>query len=250
MDRPCLRVVDLDMRIGDRLILKDISFEAPIGAWTSIIGANAAGKTTLLQSIAGWRKLAGGAIRTPHNLTSFRAKVEIVLTPVPEALPKHLLGRELIDIVSRERDRALGSDWHAVAQQLDGAEWLGRPLGELSWGTKKKVCLAVSLCTKPMIILLDEAFDGLDALSSARIRALFHKMIEVDGLTLISATHNWESVFADSDQIVFLAAGKITKILQKDEFRDLTAESIRMQNTVLRAFGSAAAANATQEAAE
>ncbi|MFN7610134.1 MAG: ATP-binding cassette domain-containing protein, partial [bacterium] len=135
-----------------------------------------------------------------------------------------------------ERRMEALQNWSEVLQSLDAHRWLDRPIQELSLGTKRKVALATALCARPRVLLLDEAFDALDALSSVRIRTMLRGLVRQGHMTVISASHAWESVFVDSDRIAFLAAGRIVRLLKRPEFSELSIQSARMQQTILSAL--------------
>lgn len=156
--------------------------------------------------------------------------------PGPDDLPGHLLGCELLEIVRHERRRPLPDDWGAILVSLNAERWLDRPINQLSLGTRRKVALASALIASPTVLLLDEAFDALDAQSSVRIRATVRALVDGCSMTVISASHAWESVFTNSDAIAFLASGRVVRYLERADFSVLAVQSENMQATILAAF--------------
>jgi ABC-type multidrug transport system ATPase subunit len=236
MATPLIAARAASLIIGGRHILDDIDLSAQVGEWVSIVGANEAGKTSLLHLFAGWRAPTSGGITFQDRPLQPDDRVTIVLAPGQDDLPGHLLGKELLDLVTHERRAQEPQDWPNILQALDGHRWLDRPISELSLGTKRKVALATALCSSPKVLLLDEAFDALDAHSSVRIRTMVRRLVLERKMTVISASHAWESVFTDSDQIAFLSAGKIVRSLTRAQFEDLARQSEAMQATILEAF--------------
>ncbi|KAF0115686.1 MAG: ABC-2 type transport system ATP-binding protein [Hyphomonadaceae bacterium] len=232
-----LNAADLVVSMGKHNILKGVNIEAKLGAWVSLIGANGAGKTTLLRAIAGWHfsKIKGQVLCNGQKITN-QTRQDVVLVPSPYDLPTYLLGHELIDIIVRERGAALHQNWPKILEILDGDIWYNRPIGELSWGTQKKICIATAICTGPKFILLDESFDGLDATSSLKIRQLFADLVKQNTIGVLSASHSWESVFAYSDTIYFLKAGSIINRLEQSDFAQLTIEAKRIEQMVTQIF--------------
>ena len=235
-----LKAINLNVWIGRSQILRDISLDAMMGRWISIIGANGAGKSTLLHALAGWHfsKLEGQLI-LENTALRHTARREIALVSGPNDLPNYLLGKELIDIISRERQLPLHKNWREILGVLDGEIWYDRPISVLSWGTKKKICLACAVCTNPKFLLLDESFDGLDAISSLKIRKLFAKMVQDKEVGIISAAHSWESVFAYSDEVYFMKEGAIIKQVSKNEFLPISEEAKRIEQMVANIFNGA-----------
>ncbi len=231
-----LQAKNIFVSYGRNDVLKNINISIKMGEWVSLIGANGAGKSTLLHAIAKWRfsKKSGEILFNGENTNN--VKNEIVLVPFPADLPDFLLGKELIEIIIRERGAQLIENWPIIMDALDANVWLERPIGELSWGTQKKVCIASALCSAPKFILLDEAFDGLDAQSSAKIRYLFHDLVHKNQIGILNASHAWESVFADSYRIYFLKDGQIIKELHQNEFGDLKDEAKKIEQRVFEIF--------------
>jgi ABC-type multidrug transport system ATPase subunit len=231
-----LEAVDAGLTLGGRQILDQITLHVQTGQWLSIVGANEAGKTSLLHLLAGWRAPTRGHVTLDDQALINDDRVRIVLAPGPDDLPGHLLGREVIEIVRHERARRLPKDWDEIVASLNGDRWMARPVNELSLGTRRKVALASALCASPDVLLLDEAFDALDAVSSVRIRAMVRTLVKAGQLGVISASHAWESVFVDSDRIAFLEAGKVVRQLDHSQFQDIAAQSEKIQATILSAF--------------
>jgi ABC-2 type transport system ATP-binding protein len=231
-----LQAHSVSLTLGGRQIINDVSLQAQGGQWVSVVGANEAGKTSLLHLLAGWRPPSSGQILYRERPLKADDRVEVVLAPGPDDLPGHLLGHELLKIVQQERQRPEPANWPAILEALNGDRWMDRPVNQLSLGTRRKVALATALCGSPSYLLLDEAFDALDALSSVRIRTMVRGLVDEGTMGVISASHAWESVFTDSDAIAFLAAGRVVRHLERTEFTDLAAQSARMQETILAAF--------------
>lgn len=234
-----LATQDATLSLNGRQIISGVTLGILLGQWLSIVGANEAGKTTLLHLLAGWRAPTTGSVVFGDKPLRHNDRVEIVLAPGPDDMPGHLLGSELLEIVRHERQRPLPNDWVALLASLDAPRWLDRPINQLSLGTRRKVALASALCASPTILLLDEAFDALDAQSSVRIRASIRALVDTGTMAVISASHAWESVFTDSDTIAFLAKGQVVRLLERSQFADLAAESAKMQATILTAFAQA-----------
>lgn len=235
---------NLDVAIKRKKILKGINITANVGDWVSIIGANGAGKSTLLRALAGWHfPYQGGEVLLNDVKFTHEIRKQVTLTPSPNDLPLYLTGRELIDLICRERAEPLHQNWPTILETLDGEIWYDRPLGELSWGTLKKVCIGTAICTSPKILLMDESFDGLDATSSIKIRALLANLVKRNELGILCASHSWESVFAYSNIVYFIKDGEIIKCLLQHEFTDLTIEAKRIEQMVAAVFNGSTVAS-------
>jgi ABC-type multidrug transport system ATPase subunit len=236
MATPVIAAQSVSLILGGRHILNSIDISATLGEWVSIVGANEAGKTSLLHLLAGWRAPTSGAVSFQNRRLHRDDRATVVLAPGQDDLPGHLLGKELLALVQHERRKPPPQDWLDILHSLDAHRWLDRPIHELSLGTKRKVALATALCASPTVLLLDEAFDALDAQSSVRIRSMVRELVDQGHMAVISASHAWESVFTDSDHIAFLSAGQVVRYLARADFQDLAAQAQRMQTTILEAF--------------
>jgi ABC-type multidrug transport system ATPase subunit len=233
-----LKATNLSSFYGKRQVLHDVKLGIGAGEWVSIVGANGSGKTTLLKCLAGWDiKNHGDYSDGKAKITLPQRRNAISFVPTPSDLPEYLKGRELIDIIVREKQGKINPKWDDICKTLDGEIWLNNEIASLSWGTKKKLCLGVGLCVKPDFLFLDESFDGLDASASFRTRQMLLQLCHDDKIGILSASHSWESVFAYSDEIYFLQDGKIVKHLANGEFDETKQQAKDMEKIIVAAFG-------------
>lgn len=230
---------------GHKVVVPDITFSIQAATWVSLIGANGAGKTTLLRTIGGLRKPQSGKIRVSGEPTTRRHRELVISVPDPSELPGHLTGTEIIEILARERSLDLVVDWPKHANIFDATHWATFPVSTLSLGTKKKLCLATAFCTSAWFYLLDEAFDGLDALSSRRIRRYVAARMKSESFGVLSASHAWDLVFSASDRVIFLKDGRIVNDLFREQFTEYADQSDRLEAFVSRAFECSVASIAT-----
>ena len=232
-----LKVSNLSAFYGKRQVLFDVGLEIKTGEWVSIVGANGSGKTTFLKCLAGWDiKNHGEYSDGTKKIGLVQRRNAISLVPTPSDLPEYLKGRELIDIIIREKQGKINPKWDEICDVLDGDIWLNNEISSLSWGTKKKLCLGIGLCVKPDFLFLDESFDGLDAAASFRTRQMLLQLCHEDKIGLLSASHSWESVFAYSDEIYFLQEGRIVRHLGKGEFEETKQQAKDMEKIIVTAF--------------
>jgi ABC-type multidrug transport system ATPase subunit len=236
LDKSSLSACNLSIILGGTKILRDINFEISTGYWVSIIGANAAGKSTLLRSLVGWHKPSNGSVAWKSDDPFRSCNLDVLLVPQPDDLPKWLTGKQILEICCNGRSRQLPTNWPEVLEVLDGSAWLEKPVYAQSLGTRKKLCIASALCSSPALLLLDEAFDGLDINSSARVRTYLKAQVKCGALGILSASHAWESVFVDSDEVLFLSNGSIVRSLKSTQFVTLANQARTLHSAVLEAF--------------
>lgn len=187
--------------------LRDVSFGIEAGSLALLAGANGGGKSTLLTLLAGLARPDSGRLlvdglaipgqerdlRRVGRLVVQDADLQILGATVGEDL---LLGRPGAD-TGRARD---------MAARFGLAETWDQPAHALSWGMRRKLCLAAALLDEPRLLLLDEPFAGLDypgALEMRRILADNRR----HGLTQVVAVHDLDPVADLADQMLVLDRG-------------------------------------------
>ena len=197
---------------GGAKALSEVSFFLKTGATLGLLGVNGSGKSTLLTLLAGLLTptsgtLRVGRIRSPGRERELRRNVGLVL----QDADAQILGATV------EEDLCLGldvSDPHDVDQAHELAERLGladkwhTPVQELSWGQKRKLCLATSLRDAPDALLFDEPFSGLDYPGIVEMRALLLEGKQRE-LTQVVAAHDVEPLSGIVDVWAVLAGGRL-----------------------------------------
>ena len=175
----------------DGAVLDGLSFELPAGETLAVIGPSGCGKTTLLYILAGLSAASAGKVniggRRGRGHTAFILQ-DFGLFPWKTAAQNIALALELIGANAASR--------HKVAETLLtelGLEGLGQryPV-QLSGGQKQRVAIARALATEPDLILMDEPFSSLDALTREHLQNTMVDMWQRKGLGYIIVTHSVE----------------------------------------------------------
>ena len=212
----CLSTTALQVRLGDRVVLRSIDLAFDIG-WTAIVGPNGAGKSTLLRALAGLQAPDAGEVTLagrplPHWPVRDRARQIAWLAQQAESSGELTVR----DVVHLGRLPHLGlfatpgpQDESIVQQALRDTEcqsWQHRRLSELSGGERQRVLLARALAVQAPILLLDEPTTHLDPPHQV---ALVRQMARL-GRTqvVISVLHDLGLALA-ADRLVVLAAGEV-----------------------------------------
>jgi molybdate transport system ATP-binding protein len=182
-------------------VLHDIVLTVRRGECWVIHGANGSGKSTLLRTIYGDHGVAsGGAIDRAGispgvPLEQFRARTALVSPQLQSDYPAYYSVLETVVsglhssiglnyvITKPERARA-----HEALRHYDLEPVAGRPLGELSYGQRRRVLFARARILRPRLTLLDEPFAGLDSLQRASLLAALELQIQA-GMSVVLATH-------------------------------------------------------------
>jgi iron(III) transport system ATP-binding protein len=201
-------------RYGRQDALADISFIAPAGKITALLGASGSGKSTILRLIAGLEPVDAGAIRfgetvvsTPaHTLAAEKRRVGFVFQDY--ALFPHMTARANVAFGLARNDHAKADLWLDRVGLADKAQAYPHML---SGGEQQRVALARALAPEPQIVLLDEPFSGLDPALRAELRDETLSALTASGATALFVTHDADEALYVGDQLVILKAGQLVQ---------------------------------------
>lgn len=193
----------------------DVEFDARV---TAVFGPSGAGKTSLLDAIAGLRPMSHGEIDIGGK-TLFSTSKKINLPPrrraigyVPQeaALFPHLTVRQ--NMLFGGRDKAAGMhNFNAehVAEVLEIAHLLPRAVSGLSGGEAQRVALARAILSQPQLLLLDEPLAALDIGLKEKILPYLKRVRDEFAIPMIYVTHNLTEVLALADWVLMIQQGKL-----------------------------------------
>jgi cobalt/nickel transport system ATP-binding protein len=218
--------------------LSGLNLKIKRGRRLAILGPNGAGKTTLLLHLNGTLRPTSGEILidgAPAGyaraaLNAWRRRVGLVLQDADD----QLFAASVAEDVSFG-PLNLGLDESTARQRVaDALAAVGmsaqaeRPVHHLSFGQKKRVCIAGVLAMEPDVLLLDEPMGGLDAAMQADLLAVLDSL-SARGITILLATHDVDFAYRWADAIHLLAAGRCSA--------SFVAEQLPAQAAALRAAG-------------
>jgi len=256
---PLLQVEHMTMRFGGLLAVDDLSFDAWPRQITAIIGPNGAGKTTVFNCLTGFYKPTAGRLRLHHpqgpmlleQMEGFRIAqragvartfqnirlfarmtvVENLIVAQHNALMRASMW-SLAGLLGLSRYRhaeraALDKAryWLEQIQLLDYADW---EAGNLSYGAQRRLEIARSMCTEPILLCLDEPAAGLNARESAELNALLRRIRDEHGIGLLLIEHDMNVVMQISDHIIVLDYGR--------KIADGTPAEVRADAAVIKAY--------------
>lgn len=194
-----------------------ISFDVEAGSYTTIIGHNGSGKSTIAKLLIDLLQKDSGSIQVDglelndENVYAIRSKIGIVF----QNPDNQFIGSTVAD------DIAFGLENHCVesskmqgiienfASKVNMLDYLNSEPTRLSGGQKQRVAIAGVLAMNPEIIIFDEATSMLDPQGKAEINALIHEIHEKNHLTVLSITHDIEEVAVSDHVLVFDQGHKI-----------------------------------------
>ncbi len=228
-----IAVESVSKRFGDFTALDDVSFEAPDGKLTALLGPSGSGKSTLLRVIAGLEVPDGGTIvvsgTDATRLPPQKRGIGFVFQHY--AAFKHMTLRDNVafGLTIRKKPKAeikakVDELLHLVG--LDGFH--DRYPAQLSGGQRQRMALARALAVEPSVLLLDEPFGALDANVRADLRAWLRRLHEQVPVTTVLVTHDQEEAMELADLIVLLKDGKIAQAGAPRELYEQPADAFVM----------------------
>jgi branched-chain amino acid transport system ATP-binding protein len=257
---PLLKVEHLTMRFGGLTAVDNVSFEVGRKDITALIGPNGAGKTTVFNCITGFYKPTEGMMQfahpdgqtfllerlDDHDINS-RARVartfqNIRLFPGMTVLENLMVAQHNVLV------RASGFTFGAILgfsgflraenAAIDFARhWLERvkltrradePAGSLPYGDQRRLEIARAMCTRPLLLCLDEPAAGLNARETDGLNELLYSIRAEEGISILLIEHDMSVVMRISDHVVVLDYGK--------KIADGTAEEARNDPRVIAAY--------------
>jgi len=209
-----IEVCNLQKQFGAVAALRDVSFLAPDGAITGLLGANGAGKSTTLRTICGVLKPGGGEVRIdgaslPDDPLVLQRRVGGLLDHA--GLYSRLTPREIFTFSGRLHgipSRRLRERVEEVIDFLGMQAVADRRTGGFSQGERMKTALGRAMIHSPKNLLLDEPTNGLDVPSVRALRRLLYRTRDT-GACIVFSSHVLEEVQALCDRVVVLAQGRV-----------------------------------------
>ncbi len=197
---------------GARAVLKDLDLGVGAGEFVAVIGRSGCGKSTLLRLIAGLDAASAGSVALDGQPIDARRSSVRLLFQDARLLP-WLRVAENVGI-------ARGAGWRETARAALADVGLADRAGEwpsvLSGGQRQRVALARALVSRPGVLLLDEPFGALDALTRIEMHRLLERIRAEHGFTTILITHDVAEAVALADRVVLLRDGRVTLDLPID----------------------------------
>mgnify|MGYP003362766642 CR=1 FL=1 len=225
-----LKIKDLKVSYGGINAVKGVSFEVPKGSVVSLIGANGAGKSTILRTIAGLVKPVSGAVSfNDENITGTDTSdiitKSITLVPEGRRVFPDMTVLDNIKIGAFLRNDSLEQDiehMYSLFPRLKERKW--QLAGTLSGGEQQMLALARALMSKPKLLMMDEPSLGLAPLI---VKGIFEIIREINksGVTVLLIEQNANMALKASDYAYVLETGKLSMEGSGEEL--LSNEAIR-----------------------
>ncbi len=211
---PAIEIRDLHKIYNGFHAVDGLSVTVPQGCFFGFLGPNGAGKTTTIKMLMGLAQPNAGTMRVlgmPMPQESLEIRKEIGLVPDDSLLFDYLTGGEYLEFVARlyglprplakERGRELLDLFQLNENQR-------KLIGEYSKGMRKRVAMAAALIHRPRLFLMDEPFEGVDAVGARLMKDILLEQVH-RGATVFLTSHVLEVVERLCDQVAIINRGKV-----------------------------------------
>jgi sulfate transport system ATP-binding protein len=217
-----IAVENLDKSFGSFHAVQDVSFEAPEGQITAVLGPSGSGKSTVLRMIAGLERPSGGRILIAGEEQTYKTVQERTIGFVFQhyALFRHMTVRDNIafGLTVRKQDKAsIAKRVDELLQLVQLMPFARRYPDQLSGGQRQRVALARALAPKPKVLLLDEPFGALDARVRQDLRRWLDELHRELGVTSLLVTHDQDEALELATKVVVMSDGRVEQIGTPDE---------------------------------
>ncbi len=221
---PLIECRNLVKRYGEKIAVKDITFDVRPGEIFGFLGPNGAGKTTTIKIIVGLLRPTSGSVKVAGydvQLQPLQAKAASGYVPDTPNLYAKLTGRELLRFVAdlydldRQRARQRVDD---LLRMFDLTAAADDTIDSYSHGMQQKTALASALMHDPKVLVLDEPTVGLDPKSARLIKDILRQMAE-RGTAVFLSTHILEIAERMCDRIGIINQGQLIAAGTMDELR-------------------------------
>jgi osmoprotectant transport system ATP-binding protein len=245
-DAPALRAEQVSKRYGSVLALDNVSLDVRRGESVVLVGESGSGKTTLLRCFNRLVDPDAGRILIEETnasaLDPIALRRRVGYVPQDGGLLPHWRVQRNVELVPWLRGVESAPELASEALQLvglDPAVFAERWPRELSGGQRQRVAVARALAVKPDIILLDEPFGALDAITRVELQSTFDQVRRTLGVTSVLVTHDLHEAFELAEKVVVMRQGRVEQVATARELQHSPAgEYVRellLRARVLRA---------------
>ena len=229
--------------INQKVALSDLSLHLNPGDFVTVIGGNGAGKSTMLNAIAGvWAVDSGRIILDGQDVTALpehkRAKLigRVFQDPMMGTAPNMQLEENLALAMRRGQRRGLG--WGVTKAErevyreklktlnLGLEDRMTVKVGLLSGGQRQALTLLMASLQKPKLLLLDEHTAALDPATAAKVLDLSDRIVAESQLTALMITHNMTDAIKHGNRLIMMNEGKIILDISGEEKKQLTKQML------------------------
>ena len=224
---------NISKKYGKSLVLDNVSFDIPKGSIFGLVGRNGAGKTTLMRIITGLAEPTSGTYSisgissSDKKILSVRRRIgSIIESP---AVFKNLSAYDNIKLQYINLGMTSFVDIPELLELVELKDTGKKAAGKFSLGMRQRLGIAVALCGKPDILILDEPINGLDPQGIIQMREILLKICKERHTTILISSHILEELSKLATHYAFIEGGKILQTLSSDELMSRVKKSSRIK---------------------
>ena len=230
-----IEIKKVTKKYGEKIALKDVSFNVLDGEIFAFIGHNGAGKTTLIKAIAGIHDFDGGDILINGKsikTNPIGCKKEMAYIPDNPVLYENMKAIEFINFICDMYEVSLDvreKNIKKYAEMFEIEGNLNAPIESFSHGMKQKVAIIAALAHEPKILIMDEPFVGLDPKAVFDVKEVMNEMIK-EGKIIFFSTHILDVAEKLCSRVAIIKKGELIKVGSMDEIKgDKSLEKVFLE---------------------
>ncbi len=196
--KPCVEISHVTKRFGEDLVLKEVNLALAWGKVYGIVGNNGSGKTVLMKCICGFMPATTGTIRVFGK--QLGKDVDF-----PESLGA------IIEAPADMRRQITKADVRIAMRKVGLDPDMRKPVAKYSLGMRQRLGIAQAIMEDPLLLVLDEPFNGLDKNGVAEIRKILLEL-KAEGKTILLASHNEEDIRILCDEVYEMDGGVMRRM--------------------------------------
>ena len=234
-----IEVENLRKVYGSKAAVDGLTLTVPCGSFFGFLGPNGAGKSTTIRMLTGLIPPTSGSIKLlgmPLPEQELEIKRHIGLVPDESLLFDRLTGGEFLEFVGRMYGLARPVARERAGELLKLFELADQPrklIAEYSKGMRKRIAMAASLIHRPQLFLMDEPFEGVDAVGARLMKDILLEQVR-HGATIFLTSHVLEVVERLCDRVAIINDGKLVR---EGSMEELRGSSETLEDAFVRAVG-------------
>ena len=226
-------IKDINKYYGKSQVLKNVSLEIPNGSIFGLVGRNGAGKTTLMRIITGLAEptsgsysISGVSSKDKNILTVRRRMGSIIESP---AIFRNLSAYDNIKLQYINLGMTSYDDIPELLELVELKDTGKKTAGKFSLGMRQRLGIAVALCGKPDVLILDEPINGLDPQGIIEMREILLRINKEKHTTILISSHILEELSKLATHYAFIDNGEILQTLSSEELMSKVRKSSRLK---------------------
>ena len=219
-----LTVEHLTKKIGNKTILEDVSLNLKRGQIIGLVGANGAGKTSLMKVILGYSSYQDGTFRIIENKNKKSNVGALIENP---GIYPFMSGYDNLKLLNETKNT---HDIDTIVSQLNMNDYIHNKAKTYSLGMKQKLGIAIAFLNQPQLIILDEPMNGLDPKAVRDVRELIVKKAQ-EGVTFLISSHILSELVKITNSILIINKGKLVTETTEEELNQY--EDNDLENVLL-----------------